>query len=59
MVWIQSLAWEFPYAMGVAIKKEKKKKKLTNLRRTDEHSKNLNKRQTILGKKNQKEVITE
>ena len=24
--WIQSLAWEFPYAMGMAIKRKKKKK---------------------------------
>ena len=24
VVWVQSLAWEFPYAMGVAIKKKKK-----------------------------------
>ena len=27
MVWIQSLAWEHPYAMGVAKKKKKKKER--------------------------------
>jgi len=27
VAWIQSLAWELPYASGVAIKKKKKKKK--------------------------------
>ena len=41
VAWVQSLAWEFPYASGVAIKIKKKKKKKEIVQAKKNHKRNL------------------